>query len=64
MKVATTFLCKVMEEAVMVKRTLKKKEAVKKKTMDSASGRVYGYIRVSTLQQNDDRQRAALTENK
>ena len=46
----------------MVKRTLKKKEAVKKKTMDSASGRVYGYIRVSTLQQNDDRQRAALTK--
>lgn len=48
----------------MAKKVLKKKQAEKSeaKTMGNASSRIYGYIRVSTLHQNDDRQRTALAE--
>lgn len=48
----------------MLRKTRKKKEKTEAGTkfVDIAAGKVYGYIRVSTLQQNDDRQRAAMAQ--
>ena len=62
--IKSAFYEKVMEEAVMAKKVLKKKRTAKSgvRTENRASGRTYGYIRVSTLHQNDDRQRTALAE--
>ena len=37
-------------------------ETVQKKTMRTTAEKTYGYIRVSSREQNDDRQRAAMAE--